>query len=93
MAVADSLAGLPFEGCCGACFYEHTAISGESTCEEVHPYRVMIYSNSHVLGYGLLGELMLFIDNLMVTLKRLKTSVSTVDGTLVGDGSGSMVEY
>ena len=36
---------------------------------------------------------MLFIDNLMVTLKRLKTSVSTVDGTLVGDGSGSMVVY
>ena len=34
---------------------------------------------------------MLFIGNLMVTLKRLKTSVSTVDGTLVGDGSESMV--
>ena len=42
------------------------------------------YLNSRVLGYGLLGELMLFIDNLMVTHKRLKTSVSTVDGTLVG---------
>ena len=36
---------------------------------------------------------MMFIDNLMFTLKRLKTSVSTVDGTLVGDGSGSMVVY
>ena len=39
--VADSLAGLPLEGCRGACFYEHTAISGESVCEEVHPCRVM----------------------------------------------------
>ena len=32
---------------------------------------------------------MLFIDNLMVTLKRLKTSVSTMDGTLMGDERGS----
>ena len=57
------------------------------------PAGLSIYSNSRVLGYGLLGELMLFIYNLMVTLKRLKTSVSTMDGTLMGDGSGSMVVY
>ena len=52
--VADTLAGLPLEG------YQvdvmQTAISGESVCEEVHPYRVnIIYSNSRVRGKGLLG--------------------------------------
>ena len=36
----------------------YMVISGESVCEEVHPCRViMIYSNSRVLGYGLLGWL------------------------------------
>ena len=34
----------------------YMAVSGESVCEEVHPCRVnMIYSNSRVRGYGLLG--------------------------------------
>ena len=34
----------------------YMVVSGESVCEEVHPCRViMIYSNSRVLGYGLLG--------------------------------------
>ena len=43
----------------------YMAVSGESVCEQVHPCRVnMIYSNSRVRGYGLLGTPTLFIDNL-----------------------------
>ena len=42
----------------------YMVVSGEIVCEEVHPCRVnMIYSNSRVHGYGLLGMLTLFIDN------------------------------
>ena len=34
----------------------YMVVSGEIVCEEVHPDRViMIYSNSRVLSYGLLG--------------------------------------
>ena len=41
----------------------YMVISGESMHEEVHACRViMIYSNSRVLGYGLLGPLVQFID-------------------------------
>ena len=52
--VADTLARLPLEGC--EIHDMYMAISGESVCEGVHPCRVnMIYSNSRVRGYGLLG--------------------------------------
>jgi hypothetical protein len=43
----------------------YMVLSGGNMCEEVHPCRVIIiYSNSRVLGYGLLGKLMWYIDNL-----------------------------
>ena len=42
----------------------YIVVSDESMCEEVHPAGLMIYSNSRVLGYGLLGKVIWFIDNL-----------------------------
>ena len=41
----------------------YMVISGESVCEEVHPYRVIIiYSNSRIPRIWKLGPLALFID-------------------------------
>ena len=45
----------------------------------------MNYSNSHVHGYGLLGDLYLIIDNLnWILLKHTKISVSDMACFLVG---------
>ena len=64
----------------------YMVISGESVCEEVHPCRViMIYSNSRVLGYGLLGCLRGTKTTLSGYPKTRKIIVSAMDGLdLVG---------
>ena len=44
----------------------------------------LICSNSRVLGYGLLGSIMWYIDNLNGYSKTCKISVSAMEGLLVG---------
>ena len=71
----------------------HMAISGESVCDEVHPCRVMIYSNSRVRGYGLLGDICCSEITSMATHKIVKISVSVVDGNSVWRRNDSTMVY
>ena len=64
----------------------YMAVSGESMCEELHPCMVnMIYSNSCVRIKGLLGCLYNSYTSESGYSKMLKTSVSAMDGLLVGE--------
>src|SRR3954469_2359224 len=49
----------------------YEAISDDTCVIVVHPCRVMNYSNSHVRGYGLLGDLYLIIRQLEWILLKL----------------------
>ena len=63
----------------------YMVVSGESVCEEVHPYRVnVINSNRHVRRKGLLGCLYISYTSESGYSKIRKISVSAMNGVLVG---------
>src|SRR3954469_23820042 len=76
---------------------KNEAISDDTRVKMYTPAGLINYSNSHVRGYGLLGDLYLIIDNLNGYSKTRKISVSAMvcslwgsrgsnhSGVLVGD--------